>query len=753
MPIFWNEEQKEFHLTNGIVSYIMALLPDSSPGFIYFGRALDPSRSYAYLQYLEGRGASTQPEGMPAEYCLDFTCREYPSAFRGDFRTAAIGARAKDGKPLALDLCYRDHRILDTKPEIPGQPSCYTESNGEAETLLIQLKDEYSGLEVDLYYTIYSAAPVLCRHTCIRNRGPDTLVLERAMSSVLDLDDDEWDFIQFSGSWARERHEYRSRLRPGSQAVSSSRGMSSHQHNPAVLLARPDATETAGEVYAAVLIYSGNFEIGADVGSHGHCRLYSGINPESFSWELKSGAEFYTPESVTAYSSQGFEQISLTFHRLFRERLARGYWRDRERPVLLNNWEATYFDFDEAKLLAIASESKALGVELFVLDDGWFGKRNDDTSSLGDWFVNTKKLPDGIDGLARKIEALGLRFGLWIEPEMVNPDSRLFEQHPDWAVGPLGNKRTLARNQYVLDLSRQEIVDYLFKTISSLLGSAPVSYVKWDMNRNLTEPVSACLPPERQGEFFHRYILGFYELYRRLTEAFPKILFESCASGGGRFDGATLAFAPQAWTSDNTDAVERLAIQWGSSYMYPLSSTGAHVSDVPNHQVGRITPLWTRAFVAYFGAFGYELDPLKLSIEDREAIKRQIVFYKKWRAVFQFGNFYRLKGGLQDNEYAWMTVSADKQKAVVLRVQILSRPNSRSSRLRLRGLDADQDYQVQVLPSVQLKDDASIRLNSGSRTGAELMHAGLICGGDGWASAGRGDFASWLFTLEADNES
>jgi alpha-galactosidase len=475
-----------------------------------------------------------------------------------------------------------------------------------------------------------------------------------------------------------------------------------------------------------------------------------GISPNTFTWIVEPGASFATPEAVLVYSDAGLGAMSDALHRLYRERLARGTWRDAPRPVLLNNWEATYFDFDEAKLLEIARTGGELGVELFVLDDGWFGERDSDTSSLGDWFVDRRKLPDGIDGLARKVEALGLRFGLWIEPEMVSERSRLFEAHPDWAIGIPGRPRTESRQQLVLDMSRPEIVDHLFGVLSDVLASAPISYVKWDMNRSITEPFSRSLPADRQGEFFHRYVLGVYDLYARLTEAFPDILFESCSGGGGRFDPGMLAFAPQAWTSDDTDAVERLKIQWGTSLAYPLSSMAAHVAAVPNHQTGRITPLATRAAVAFFGVFGYELDPTTLTPDDRRAIADQVAFYKANRELFQRGRFVRLRSPFEEggNQTAWMSVAPDASRAVVGFYQVLNRPVPADDRLRLRGLDPGKVYRVSGWP-----DDGGVdplyRDNAGMRGGDELMGIGLSLGADRQEAGAWGDFRAWLFVLEA----
>jgi alpha-galactosidase len=569
------------------------------------------------------------------------------------------------------------------------------------------------------------------------------------MSASLDLPDDDWTLVQLSGAWARERHITNRRLAPGRQSTASLRGASGHEHDPSLILRRASTTETAGEAYGFSLVYSGNFLAEAEVGPFGTTRVRLGINPEGFAWILEPGTDFATPEAVLAYSDAGLDGLSLAYHKLYRERLARGAWRDRARPVLINNWEGTYFAFDEAKLLDIAAVARDLGIELFVLDDGWFGARDDDTSSLGDWVVDRRKLPHGIDGLARRIEGLGLRFGLWIEPEMVSRRSQLFSAHPDWAIGVAGRPRTESRDQYVLDLSRPEIVDHLHAVLSELLASAPISYIKWDMNRNITEPGSLGLPADRQGEFFHRYILGVYDLYARLTAAFPEILFESCAGGGGRFDPGLLAYAPQAWTSDDTDAIERLRIQWGASLIYPLSSMGAHVSAVPNHQTGRLTPIAMRAAVAFFGVFGYELDATSLSPAERAEVADQVGFYKDHRELLQRGRFVRLRSPFEDdgNETAWMTVSDDRRHAIVGFYRTLTRPNPAVNRLRLRELDPEARYRVTLWPA---RADTIERDNAVVRGGDELTEIGLFLDVDRHEVAIHGDYWAQLFVLEAE---
>jgi len=739
MPIGWNESTNQLHLYNGRISYLARVLEDGSFGHLYFGPALAPGRSYRHLGAYPFEGFSNRV-GEPI-------AREYPTGGSGDFRVPALVVEPADGSSV-LHLAYVGHRIVAGKPALPGLPSTYVEADEEAETVEVLLRDAPSGIEVTLLYTIFADAPVVARSARIRNGGTQPAVVRCVMSASLDLPDAGWDLVHLSGTWARERHVMTRPLAPGRQSIASLRGASGHEHNPFVVLARPTATEESGEAYGFSLVYSGNFVAEVEVDAFDSARVRVGVNPETFSWTLDPGAEFSAPEAVLAYSGEGLGGLSDTYHRLYRQRLARGTWRDRERPVLINNWEATYFDFSEERLLEIAASAREMGIEAFVLDDGWFGERDHDTSSLGDWFVDRRKLPDGLDGLARKVEALGMRFGLWIEPEMVSRRSRLFEEHPDWAIGVPGRPRTESRNQLVLDLSRREIVDHLFAVLRDVLGSAPISYVKWDMNRSITEPYSPALAADRQGEFFHRYILGVYDLYERLVTEFPDILFESCASGGGRFDPGILAYAPQGWTSDDTDAVERLRIQWGTSLVYPLSSMGAHVAAVPNHQVGRVVPLDTRAAVAFFGVLGYELDPTALSPDERRAVADQVAFYKEHRELFQRGRIVRLRSPFEGdgNEAAWMTVADDRRRAVVGWYRILNRPEPGPDWIRLRGLDPAALYRVTPWPS---SGNAAASHDALVRGGDDLMGAGISVASNRRETAERGDFQSRLFALEA----
>lgn len=739
MPATWDPATNELHLHNGRLSYVARVFEDGSLGHLHFGAPLAAGPSYAHLQRRPFHGFANRL-GEPVAL-------EYPTGGAGDFRVPALAVEPADGSPV-LHLAYREHRLLPGKPGLPGLPATYVEAADEAATAEVVLADGPSGLEVTLRYAIYEALPVVVRSATIRNGGADPIRVRCAMSAVLDLPDAGWDLVTLDGTWSRERHVTARPLAPGRQSVGSRRGTSSAEHNPFVVLRRPSTTEDHGEAIGLALVYSGNFRAEAETDAFATARVRLGIEPDGFAWTLAPGEELTTPEAILAWVPDGLDTLSDALHRLLRERLARGAWRDRPRPILLNSWEGVYFDFDEETLVEMAGAARDLGVELFVLDDGWFGERDDDTTSLGDWVVDRRKLPGGLEPLARRVRELGLDFGLWIEPEMVSPRSRLFAAHPEWALGVPGRPRTESRQQLVLDLSRPEVVDHLFGMLREVLESAPISYVKWDMNRSLTEPYSAALAPDRQGELFHRHILGVYELWRRLTEAFPDVLFESCASGGARFDPGMLAFAPQAWTSDDTDGVERLAIQWGTSLAYPLSSMGAHVSAVPNHQVGRITPLATRAAVAFFGVFGYELDPRRLTGEERAAIRDQVAFYRDHRDVLQLGRFRRLRSPFEGdrNAAAWMSVSPDRARAVVGWYRILNRADPGPERLRLRGLDPTRRYRVTPWP---VTGDRWEQINALVRGGDDLMGVGLFFEATRHEAPALGDFAARVFALDA----
>ena len=738
MSIAYHESTKTFHLTNGQISYIMKVLPNGALGQLYFGKAIRDRESFDHLLEMKHRPMSSWVFEGNKLFSLEHTRQEYPSYGSTDYRHPAVQILQPNGSRIT-DFVVQSHSVTPGKPALEGLPATYCEAGSEAETLTVRLRDELLGVSLDLNYTLFADRPALARSARLVNEGDLDLHLTHAMSLCLDLPDRDYEFVHFSGAWSRERWMKVRRLEQGIQSVESARGNSSHNHNPFVMLRRPGTDEDQGEVIGLSLVYSGNFLAQAEVDTWDTTRVTLGINPFGFDWKLAPGESFQTPEAVMVYSHEGMNAMSRTFHQLYRSRLARGRWRDKPRPILINNWEATYFDFTEDKLVTIAEAAHKDGVELFVLDDGWFGARCNDFAGLGDWTPNRDRLPEGLASLARRINDLGMQFGLWFEPEMVNKDSDLYRAHPDWIIHVPGRRESHGRNQYVLDFSRPEVVDCIYDQMAKLLSGANISYVKWDMNRSISEPFSEALPPDRQGELFHRYILGVYRLYERLTASFPHVLFESCSSGGGRFDPGMLYYAPQCWASDDSDAVERLKIQYGTSYCYPISSIGAHVSAVPNHQVKRITPLATRANVAHFGTFGYELDLNKLTAEEREQVRQQIAFMKEYREVLQFGDFYRLRSPFDGNFTSWMAVSGDKKTALVGWYRTLSETNGSCRRVKLQGLDPELCYQVD---------------GGGTHYGDELMNLGLVTTDSGAGECQPGerpicDFDSHIFVLKA----
>lgn len=717
MSIAFNEENSMFHLTAGESSYVIKLTPEKDLLHLYWGRTLrDAALTCLYRPAVMAFSPNSHPENM--DMTFDTLPMEYPFYGTGDFRMPAIEIGNPDGSHNT-ELKYSSHKIYPGKPALPGLPSTYVESDDEADTLEIEMIDELTKVKVILYYTAFSGYSAVARSAKIINEGSQSLALERAFSCSLDIIGDRYEMLQLSGSWGRERHEYRRKLVPGLQAVESRRGSSSHMQNPFIALASPEASEEQGEVMGFSLVYSGSFFAGVEVDQFGISRVGLGINPFNFSWQLEAGDCFQTPEAVIVYSAEGFGGMTRTFHGLYRERLARGKWRDRERPVLINNWEATYFDFNEEKLVSIADAAKDLGIELFVMDDGWFGKRDNDDSSLGDWFVDERKLPNGVKGLAEKINERGMDFGIWVEPEMVSVESELYREHPDWCLHVPRRRRTESRNQLVLDFSRTDVQDALIKMLSDVFSSAPITYVKWDMNRNMTEIWSQLLPANQQGEVAHRYILGLYRVMDALNEKFPDILFESC-SGGGRFDPGMIYYMPQTWTSDDTDAVERLKIQWGTSFVYPAVSAAAHVSDVPNHQVQRSTSLLTRLYTAMSGNLGFEFDLSQLSDADKGMIAIHIGIYKQIRKLIQFGDFHRILSPFEENITSWMFTSPDKKEGALFYSRVLARPHEGPVIMKCRGLDPELDYRLENFDNLyQLLGYKEIY------GGDELMYAGF----------------------------
>ena len=690
--IIYNQDNNTFILNSNNTSYILKVLDSGHLAHLYWGRRLR-STNLDYVIRSRNWGSFLANTDNKENFMLEAIPQEYPGYGATDLRSPAVELQFSDGTS-ATDFRYVSHKIYEGKNKLEGLPATYTENDEEATTLEIVLKDTLKPVEIVLTYSIFKEFDAITRNVKVRNMGQEDIKILRVLSANVDFNDDNFDMIQLSGSWARERHFVRQPLRSGSQSIESRRGASSHAQNPFMALARKDTTETKGDIYGFSFVYSGNFLANVEVDMFYNSRAQIGINPFDFSWLLKENEEFQSPEAVLVYSPNGVTGMSHIYHNLYGKRLARGEHRDKIRPILINNWEATYFDFNETSIKNIAKEASNLGMELFVLDDGWFGKRNNDDCSLGDWFVNEDKIKGGLGKLSKEINDMGLQFGLWFEPEMVCPVSELYEKHPDWCIHIPGRTRSEARMQLILDLSRDDVCDYIIETLSKVLSSASISYVKWDMNRNMTEIGSAKLPPERQRELPHRYMLGLYRIMEELTTAFPHILFESCSGGGGRFDPGMLYYMPQTWTSDNTDAIERLKIQYGTSLVYPNVSMGCHVSAIPNHQVHRMTPLNTRGVVAMSGNFGYELDITKLSDEEKEMIKEQIKNYKEIRETIQFGDYYRLSSPFESNDVAWMFVSKDKKEVVVSFVRQSALPHPKFESLKLVGLEEDASYEV-----------------------------------------------------------
>ena len=709
MSIQVNASNRLFHLQTKHTSYVFHVIEDGSLGQLYYGPKIPFKDDYANLNTREEHDCTNTRTDEDVEFQAELLKQEYAGLGKGDYRYPAFQITYPNGSRTS-EFQYRDYELKDGKERLTGLPSTFADDSNDSQTLTVKLAD--GDLELQLHYTIFADEDVIVRSTTFVNHGK-TVFLNRALSAQLDLPDANYDFIQFAGSWSRERHLHRSHLRPGTQSISSLRTASSHQENPFFMLARPHTDNNQGAVFGFNFVYSGNFLDSVEVDQFDTTRVLIGINPDEFGWKLNSGDSFQTPEVIFSYTDNGFNALSQQLGAFYAQHLINPHFAHQERPILINNWEATFMDFTEDKLMPIVERAKELGIEMFVLDDGWFGHRDDDRSSLGDWFVDEKKFNHGIAGFAKRVHDLDMKFGLWFEPEMISIDSKLYQTHPEWMIKTPGRGQTPGRHQFVLDMSRQEVVDYLFGLMSHIIQDAKLDYIKWDMNRNITEMYGADLPADQQLEFSHRYILGVYDLYDRLTKAFPDVLFESCASGGGRFDLGMMYYAPQAWCSDDTDAIERIKIQDGTSYGYTPSMWGAHVSAVPNDQVGRLTSIDTRAKVAYFGAFGYELDVTELSDEEQATIKQQVAFYKQYRKLFQFGTFYRLETpDTSDNVYGWETVSPDKQTAIGMRYQILNGANPAYIRYYFKGLDPERRYTV----------------NDGSEvfSGAELMNAGYF---------------------------
>lgn len=622
----------------------------------------------------------------------DYSC-EYGSAGRGDFRIPAFMITDARGYHVTGPFKTSMNKISE-KPSIESMPYVKTQDKN-ADSVEILMEDVESGLLITLRYTILPEYDAIIRNAVFENRGTSELKINRAMSFSIDMPQGDYEKIHLSGNWARERHLCRSKVDQGTFSIGSTRGISSHQHNPFMALVHPDTTEHSGEAYGVALVYSGNFKIDIEMDPDGRIRFDGGINPDTFEWVLREGETFETPEAVMVYSSEGLNGMSDNFHRLVRECIFPERFAKKERPVLFNNWEATYFDFNEKVLVELAKKAASAGVELFVLDDGWFLERNSDKTSLGDWIVDSQKLPGGLNTLAEEIHKKGMKFGLWLEPEMISRKSRLFSEHPEWCIHIPDREPVEGRNQLVLDLTNSDVREYIKETVMNILSSAPVSYVKWDMNRYITDFGSSMLGANQQGEFFHRYVLGLYEIMNVITASFPDVLFEGCAGGGGRFDMGLLYFMPQYWTSDNTDAVSRIKIQYGTSLVFPPIAMGAHISEVPNHQVKRRTSLEMRGFAAMSGNFGLELDVSRMNDEEIDGIRSILELYKNHRPLIQFGKLKRLISPFEKNEAAWYFISEDLSEILLFRFALLNEANQNSKFLRIHGLPKGKIYKCE----------------------------------------------------------
>ena len=688
--IIYDAEKQIFKLDTKNTTYAFGFASDFALVHIYYGKKIRNINYWKELLNIHKRGFSATESGMEEFGSTDAIPMEFSTFGNADLRLSSIDLKFKDGTNISR-FSYRSHKIYAGKPTLKGLPASYVEDSAEADTLELELFDEIKKVSVTLIYTAYNDIDVITRSMRVKNESLDNVYITRIMSATVDFEaaGTEYDFVHLEGAWARERAIERTSLMIGNQEIYSRRGSSSHHHNPFFALAQKNSTELVGDVYGFNLVYSGCFTAGVERDAYNTARCYLGINPSTFNWCLESDAEFQSPEVVMVFSSEGLSGMSREYHKLYRTRLCRGKFRDFKRYTLINNWEGTYFDFNEEKILDIAKKGAEIGLDLMVLDDGWFGKRNHDKASLGDWVVNPEKLPNGLNGLANKINEMGMKFGLWFEPEMVNPDSDLFRAHPDWAIHTKGYSSSFCRNQLVLDFSRKEVRDHIFDCICKVLDQGNVEYIKWDMNRSLGDIWSS----ERSaGAVTYDYILGVYDFMEKLITRYPNILLETCSSGGGRFDAGMLYYSPQIWCSDNTDALDRVKIQHGTSFFYPVPSMGAHVSVCPNHQTGRTISFRTRGVVAMSGTFGYELNPAILPQEIKADIKEQIIQYKEYRKLIRDGRYYRLTNPGESNLAAWEFVSPD-QKNVLLNAVIQEVHGCRDLYcVRLRGLQPQSVY-------------------------------------------------------------
>lgn len=699
MSIVFEEREKTFTLHTKGSTYQMKVDKFGFLLHLYYGRRTEGCMDY--LLTFADRGFSGNPyeAGEDRTYSMDVLPQELPSQGTGDYRSPAVIVKNVDGS-YGCDFRYRGYRVMRGKYSIPGLPAVY--AGEEAETLEIDMEDSVTGVQITLFYGVLPELDIITRSGRIKNRNQGKIYLEKAQAACLDWVGGDYDLISFHGRHAMERTMQRTAVVHGAQVIGSRRGTSSHQYNPMMVLARRETTEDAGSCYAMSFVYSGSFKGEVERDQYHQTRALLGLSDELFSYPLESGEVFHIPEVVLTYSGSGLAKLSQNLHICFRTHLCRGKYRDCVRPVLLNSWEASYFDFNGESLYRLAEQASELGMEMLVLDDGWFGKRNDDYSGLGDWYVNQEKLGESLGSLIEKINGLGLKFGIWFEPEAVNEDSDLYRSHPDWALAIPGRNPVRARYQLVLDFSRKEVVDYVFEKMCVILDQGNIEYVKWDMNRSLSDCYSR--GTSDQGRVQYDYMLGLYDFLERLVGRYPDLLLEGCSGGGGRFDAGMLYYSPQIWCSDNSDALDRVSIQYGTSFGYPVSAVGAHVSAVPNHQTGRVTPFFTRAVTAMAGTFGYELDPGKLSEEEKESIREQIRQYKQYAPLIMKGLYYRLSDPLTQEIGAWEFVSEDGAEILVNAVMLEIHGNMTVNYVRLKGLPEGCMYQEKESGRVYASD-------------------------------------------------
>ncbi len=703
----------------------MKIVKDGALAHLYYGKRIDLIDGHFDLELRERVAFSPTPDIHDLTFSLDHLPQEYPSFGTSDFRSPAVETTDYNGDAV-INLQVIHHKIFNGKKDLTGLPSTYG-TDSDVTSLEITLEDSLTQLQVVLSYSLFNNYNAITRHVQFLNNGSASITLEKVASMSIDFPEANYDLLHLYGGWGKERHIQRQNLLHGIQSIESKRGVSSHQHNPFLALTSQDCQEETGSAYGFSLVYSGSFQGLIEVDQFETTRLMMGINPFQFRWTLNPQDTFQSPECVLVFSSKGLGDMSRTYHDLYRNHLVTSTHKHKERPILINNWEATYFDFTSEKLMEIALAGRELGMEQFVLDDGWFGQRNSDDCSLGDWFVNDDKIPEGMAILSQKITDLGMGFGLWVEPEMVSPNSQLYKSHPDWCIHIKNRPRTQGRQQLVLDLSRPDVQNFIIDFMDRLLTDYQINYIKWDMNRPLTEMGSALLPNDRKGELQHRYVLGLYHVLDTITSKHTDVLFESCSGGGGRFDPGMFYYMPQAWTSDDSDAVERLKIQYGTSLVYPPLFMGAHVSDVPNHQVFRSPHMKMRGDVAAFGNLGYELDLTTLDIETAEEIKAQIRYYKSIRHIVHTGDFYRIQSPFDTDACSWSIVSKDKKQAILGYYQPLGKPNAAIVRVKCKGLSSSATYYVQEMNK--------------SYIGSYLLEVGLTL------PAFHGDYNSHIFTL------